>query len=108
MSLAWIYLILAVVFEIIWGLSLKSTDGFKKLIPSIITIAACAAVTYFIAVSVTVLPIAVVYPLWTGLGGVGVAVFSVVFYKEKLSATQICCVFIVIAGAVGLKLSGLQ
>lgn len=104
MSWEWVYLMLAIICEIIWGFTLKSTEGFTKFIPSVITIAACGGNLYFVSVSVKFLPIAIVYPIFTGLGCVGVAVFSVVFYKEKLSLMQIFCILLVMAGAVGLKL----
>ncbi len=103
MSWEWVYLMLAVICEIIWGLTLKSTERFTRLLPSILNVLALGAVLYFLSAAVKLLPIAVAYPVWTGLGGVGVAVFSLVFYKEKLSWIQILCIFIIIAGAVGLK-----
>lgn len=108
MSWEWVYLILAIICEIIWGLSLKSTEGFRKFIPSVITLTAFGAVSYFIAASVKLLPISIAYPILTGLGGVGVVVLSLVFYREKLSLIQMFCVFLIMAGSLGLKLGGLQ
>ncbi|MDJ0519174.1 MAG: multidrug efflux SMR transporter [Trichodesmium sp. MO_231.B1] len=108
MSWEWIYLILAIIFEIIWGFTLKSTEGFTKFIPSVVTITACGVQLYFVSLCVKLLPIAIVYPIFTGLGGVGVAVFSFVFYKEKLSLIQILCILIVLVGSVGLKLTEVQ
>ncbi|MEB3343645.1 multidrug efflux SMR transporter [Okeania sp.] len=108
MSWEWIYLILAIIFEIIWGFTLKSTEGFTKFIPSVITITACGAGLYFISLSVKFLPIAIVYPIFTGLGGVGVAVCSFLFDKEKLSSIQIFGILIVLVGSVGLKLAEIQ
>ncbi|MEC4991163.1 MAG: SMR family transporter [Oscillatoria sp. PMC 1068.18] len=104
MSWEWIYLILAIVSEIIFGLTLKSTVGLTRFLPSLVNIAALGAGLYFLSVLVKFLPITIVYPIWTGLGGVGVAVFSLFFYEEELSLTQIFCIFLIIAGAVGLKL----
>ncbi|MDY6805737.1 MAG: SMR family transporter [Cyanobacteriota bacterium] len=108
MSWEWIYLMLAIICEIIWGLSLKSTEGFRKVIPSVITLVAFGAVSYFISASVKLLPISIAYPILTGLGGVGVIVFSLVFYKEKLSLIQMFCIFFIMAGSLGLKLGELQ
>lgn len=107
MSLEWIYLMLAIICEIIWGLSLKSTEGFRKVIPSVITLVAFGAGSYFISTSVQLLPISIAYPILTGLGGVGVVVLSLVFYKEKLSLIQMFCIFFIIAGSLGLKLGEL-
>ena len=108
MSGEWTYLILAIICEIIWGLTLKSTEGFRKFIPSVITLAAFGAVSYFISLSVKLLPVSVAYPILTGLGGIGVVVLSLVFYKEKLSLIQMFCIFFIMAGSLGLRLGGLQ
>lgn len=105
MELAWIYLAIAVVLEIVWALSLKSTEGFTKLWPSVLNLTTLLVYLYFLSAALRVLPVAIAYPLWTGLGGVGVALLATVFFKEKLGFVQVLCILLVIFGAVGLKMS---
>ena len=105
MVLPWIYLAIAVVCEIVWALTLKDTEGFTRLWPSVINLIALVVNLYFIAAAFKSLPVAIAYPIWTGLGSVGVVVCASLFFKEKLGNIQIFCIIMVILGTVGLKLS---
>ncbi|MCP2728836.1 DMT family transporter [Limnofasciculus baicalensis] len=105
MSREWACLIIAIFCEIAWATTLKRTEGFTRFWPSVINVLFLCGLLYFISAAVNVLPVAIAYPIWTGLGGVGVAVVSVVFHKEKLSFMQIVSILLIITGAVGLKLA---
>lgn len=108
MELAWIYLAIAVVLEIVWALTLKSTEGFTRLWSSVVNVTTLLVYLYFLSTALKVLPVAIAYPLWAGLRSVGVAVIASVFFKEKLGIIQILCILMVIFGAVGLKVSEIQ
>ncbi len=105
MTWEWVCLIIAIFCEIAWATTLKRTEGFTRLLPSVINVLFLCGLLYFISAAVNVLPVAIAYPIWTGLGGVGVAVVSVVFHKEKLTFMQMLSMLLIIAGAVGLKLA---
>ena len=72
--MAWIWLTVAGLLEIVWAVGLKYTDGFTRLWPSAITLAAMVASVYCLAVAVRTIPIGTGYAVWTGIGAVGVAI----------------------------------
>ncbi len=101
--MGWIYLTIAVVCEIVWASTLKMTEGYSQLWPSIFNAILLAINTYFISLAVKTLPVAIAYPIWTGLGGVGVAIGAVIFFHESLGIFQILCILFIILGVIGLE-----
>lgn len=102
---AWLLLLLAGLFEIVWATGLKYTDGFTKPVPSAITIAAMAASMYLLALAARVLPIGTAYAVWTGIGAVGVAILGVILFAESANLVRLACIALIVAGIIGLKLS---
>ena len=82
--MAWIYLSTAVIAEIVWAITLKDTKGFTSLQPSVINMIALAINLYFIAAAIKVLPVSIAYPIWTGLGGVGVVLVHLGGNKQTI------------------------
>ncbi|WP_256529019.1 DMT family transporter [Limnofasciculus baicalensis] len=101
--MGWIYLMIAVVCEIVWASTLKMTGGYSQLWPSVFNAVILAINTYFISLAVKSLPVAIAYPIWTGLGGVGVAIGAVIFFDESLGIFQILCILLIILGVIGLE-----
>ena len=104
MSAAWIQLILAGLLEIVWAIGIKYTEGFTKLWPSLITGAAMVASFYLLAQAIKVIPVGTAYAVWVGIGASGVALVSMVLFKEPATALRLVCIALIIAGVVGLKL----
>ena len=102
---AWLLLLLAGLFEIVWATGLKYSDGFTKTIPSAITVAAMAASIYLLALAARVLPIGTAYAVWTGIGAVGVAILGMVLFAESANFLRLACIALIVVGIVGLKLS---
>ncbi|MEB3343644.1 multidrug efflux SMR transporter [Okeania sp.] len=102
--MAWIYLMIAVGCEIIWAISLKATAGYSELWPSVFNASVLTINIYFLSRAVKTLPVAVAYPIWTGLGGAGVAIAAVVFFHESLGIWQIICILAIILGVIGLEI----
>ncbi len=102
----WLYLILAGIFEVGWALSLKYSQGFSKLYPSILTIAGMAASFYFLSLSLKNLPLGTAYAIWTGIGTVGTVVLGIILFQESLSAGRLVCIGLIVTGILGLKLAG--
>jgi len=102
--MAWAYLIIAGICEVVWALSMKHTDGFTRLIPSIFTICFMAVSLYLLTLSTRHIPISIAYPVWTGIGAVGSAVGGTLLMKETLNIWQICFIGMIIFGVVGVKL----
>jgi quaternary ammonium compound-resistance protein SugE len=102
--MAWVLLTIAGLFEIAWAIGLKYTDGFTKLWPTALTVAAMAASMYCLALAVRTIPIGTGYTVWMGIGVVGVAILGMVLFDEPRTLLRIGCILLIIAGSAGLKL----
>ena len=102
--MAWIWLTLAGLLEIVWAVGLKYTAGFTRLLPSVITGAAMVASVYFLALAVRTIPIGTGYAVWTGIGAVGVAILGMVLFGESRDLLRIASILLIVVGIVGLKL----
>lgn len=100
----WLMLLLAGVFEVTWAVSMKLSEGFSKLLPSVVTAVGYIASAIFLALALKKLPLGTAYAMWTGFGIIGTTVLGVVMFRETLSYAQIGCVAAIAAGIVGLKL----
>lgn len=102
--MAWICLVLAGLLEIVWAIGLKYTDGFTRVLPSAITVAAMIASVYFLALAVRAIPIGTGYAVWTGIGAVGVAILGMVLFDEPRTLLRVASILLIVAGIAGLKL----
>jgi quaternary ammonium compound-resistance protein SugE len=103
--MAWFLLFLAGVLEIVWAIGLKHTEGFTKLWPSVITIAAMVASFWLLAQAVRTIPIGTGYAMWTGIGAAGTAILGMAWYGEPATAARLACLLAIVLGIVGLKLT---
>jgi len=102
---AWIMLGLAGLFEIVWAVGLKYTDGFTKTVPSAIVVAAMIASMYLLAQAARVLPIGTAYAVWTGIGAVGAALLGMMLFSESANVMRLGSIAFIVVGIAGLKLS---
>ena len=100
----WIILLLAGLFEIGWAIAMKYSNGFTVLFPSVITAVGYIASAVFLSMALKSLPLGTAYAMWTGMGIVGTTVLGVFLFREKLTAAQVICVMLILAGIIGLKL----
>jgi quaternary ammonium compound-resistance protein SugE len=100
----WVLLIIAGLLEVVWALSLRSTQGFTRLWPSVLTLSAMALSFWLLARAMRDLSPGVAYAVWVGIGAVGVALLAPWVLKEPLTLRQVACVLVIAAGIVGLKL----
>ncbi|MFD9594769.1 DMT family transporter [Kitasatospora sp. NPDC059973] len=103
--MAWIFLAIAVVFEIVFALGTNATHGFTKLWPSVLTLVAAAGGIFTLSLALRTLDVSVGYTIWTGLGSVGAVVLGAVLYKERITLPKLLSFAAIIAGAVTLKLA---
>jgi quaternary ammonium compound-resistance protein SugE len=103
--MAWILLVIAGLFEIVWALGMKRADGFARLWPSVWTIAAMIVSFVLLGLAVKSLPVGTAYAIWTGIGAAGTAAFGILIYNEALSVARVGCIALILAGTIGLKLS---
>lgn len=106
--MAWIYLLLAGLFEIVWAVGLKYTEGFTRPLPTAITIAAMVVSMGLLGLAVRDLPIGTAYAVWTGIGAAGAAILGIVLFAEPTTALRIGSIALIVAGVVGLKLATLS
>ncbi|MGD8176907.1 quaternary ammonium compound efflux SMR transporter SugE [Marinimicrobium sp. ARAG 43.8] len=104
--MGWAFLVVAGLFEIVWAVGLKYTDGFTKLWPSVFTIAAMWISFGCLSYALKTIPLGNAYAVWTGIGAVGVAVVGIIWFNEVADLKRIACIGLIIAGIVGLKIMG--
>lgn len=102
--MAWIWLLIAGLFEVAWAIGLKYTEGFSRLGPSAFTLAAMGASMYFLSAAVKELPIGTAYAVWTGIGAAGTALLGMLLLGEPKEVARFCCLGLIIAGIIGLKI----
>jgi quaternary ammonium compound-resistance protein SugE len=102
--MAWVYLVVAGLFEVGWAVGLKYSQGFTKFWPAVWTVAAMAVSLFLLGVSLRSLPLGTAYAIWTGIGAVGTVVYGIVAFGEPATAGRLACVTLILSGIVGLKL----
>jgi len=100
----WIYLVIAGFFEVGWAMGLKYSQGFTKILPSILTVIGMVASFYFLSLSLKSLPLGNAYAIWTGIGTVGTVVLGIILFKEPINVMRMICILFIVLGIVGLKL----
>jgi quaternary ammonium compound-resistance protein SugE len=103
--MAWVYLVVAGLFEIGWAMGLKYTDGWSRLWPTIFTVAAMILSVVFLDLAVRTLPIGTAYAAWTGIGAVGTVILGMILFNEPATALRLGCIALIVAGIVGLKVA---
>jgi quaternary ammonium compound-resistance protein SugE len=102
--MAWIYLLIAGLFEIGWAIGLKYTDGFTRLWPSLWTAASMVLSVWLLAVALRSLPVGSGYAVWTGIGAIGTAFLGIYLFDEPVTVPRLASIGLIVAGIAGLKL----
>ena len=102
--MAWTYLFVAGLFEIGWAIGLKYTEGFTRLVPSVLTLASMVISIVLLGVALKTLPVGTAYAVWTGIGAFGTAMLGIALFGEPATALRLACLGLIVAGIVGLKL----
>jgi quaternary ammonium compound-resistance protein SugE len=103
--MAWIVLILAGIFEIVWAYSMKLSEGFTRLTPSIITIVFMVLSFALLAYAMRTLPLGTAYTTWTGIGAVGSFLIGIWVLGEPATALRMLAAVLIISGLVLMKVS---
>lgn len=104
----WLYLVVAGILEIGWAIGLKYSEGWSKLVPSVLTGVMMLASFYFLSLALKTLPIGTAYAVWTGIGTVGAAVLGMVLFDEPRDFARILCILLIVGGIAGLKVTSAQ
>ena len=103
--MAWVYLFIAGIFEVIWAMGLKYSHGFTKLYPSLITLGGMIISFYLLSLATKSLPIGTAYAIWTGIGALGTVILGIFLFNEALSIQRIVFLGLILIGIFGLKLT---
>ncbi|HUD93147.1 DMT family transporter [Sphingobium sp.] len=103
--MAWVSLFFAGLLEIVWAFAMKQSEGFTRLVPSLITLGAMVASFGLLSLAMRSLPLGTAYMIWTGIGALGAFAVGVAFLGEAISPARLVAAGLILAGLVLMKLS---
>ena len=103
--MAWFLLVIAGLFEVVWAFSMKQSEGFTRLWPTVVTLVAMLVSFGLLSWSMRSLPLGTAYTIWTGIGTVGAFVVGVVFLGEAASPSRLLAALLIVGGLLLMKLS---
>ena len=103
--MAWILLFIAAILEVAWAVSLRYTDGYTQLWPSVTSTTLVAANVYILSLAFKDIPSSIAYPIWVGLGVIGTVFMSHMLFKDNVTALNILFIGLILIGIVGLKVT---
>ena len=104
----WTYLILAILAEVIGSTGLKASQGFSKLLPSIVVVVGYASAFFFLSLALKTVPLNTAYAVWSGLGTALIAVLGVVFLRESINFPMALGIVLIVAGVALLQVFGVR
>ena len=102
--MSWVYLFVAGLFEIGWAIGLKYTNGFTRLVPTVLTAISMVISLGLLGIALKTLPVGTAYAVWTGIGTVGTALLGIYLLGEPATVIRLVCIGLIMSGIVGLKL----
>lgn len=105
-GMIYLYLALAIVFEVAWAVAMKLSDGLSKLTPTIVTMVCYLMSVVFLALATKKLDVGLAYAIWAGSGAAIIAVIGVLYFKEPMTMIKAASLALIVAGIVGLQISG--
>ena len=104
--MAWMLLTVTGLLEVGWAIGLKYTDGFTRLVPSVLTLLAMVGSVVLLGLALKSLPVGTAYAVWTGIGAVGTALLGILLLGEAATALRLASIGLIVAGIAGLKFAG--
>lgn len=101
----WVYLVVAGVLEVVWAFSMKQSEGFTRLQPTIVTFVAMIGSFWLLSLAMRALPLGTAYTIWTGIGAVGAFLVGVAVLGEDAGPTRIAAAAMIVGGLVLMKVS---
>lgn len=102
--MAWVLLCIAGILEIAFALCMKSSVGFTRLVPGLLTVATGLSSVILLSLALRTLPVGTGYAVWTGIGAAGTAIIGIALLGDAASPQRIFCIVLILAGVIGLKL----
>ncbi|GJM18037.1 MAG: multidrug transporter [Phycisphaeraceae bacterium] len=103
--MAWLYLALAALFEILFAVSMKQSHGFTRLWPTVLTVIGVIGGISLLTLALKTLPVSVGYPIWVGVGTLGTVLFGVFMLDEPMSPVRVASIGAILLGVIGLKIA---
>lgn len=101
--MAWVYLIVAGMFETVWAVGMKYSEGFTKLYPSLLVAVAMFLSVWLLGLAMRSLPLGTAYAVWTGIGTLGAVIYGIFFFGESADVLRLIFVAMILGGLIGLK-----
>lgn len=102
--MAWIYLLIAGMTEIVWAIGLKFADGFTNVAPSLVTLVFIVISFLLFAIAMKTIPIGTAYAVFTGIGAAGTAILGIWLFNENASLEKLFFLSLLLFGIIGLKM----
>ena len=103
--MAWVLLLVAGVLEVVWAFTMKLSQGFTRLGPTVVTLLAMLASFALLSISMKTLPLGTAYTVWTGIGAVGAFIVGVAVLNEPVTVVRIVAAFLIVLGLILMKWS---
>jgi len=100
----WFILFIAGIFEVVWAVGIKYTEGWTRFWPVIITVIAMISSFYLLSLALRQIPIGAAYAVWTGIGTIGTVVYGIIYFKEPTDILRIVCILLIFCGIAGLRI----
>lgn len=104
----WIILVIAGLFEVLWALMLKQSDGFTKPTPTIVFFVALFLSMFLLAQALKTLPVGTAYAVWTGIGAIGTAILGMIWLGESRDILKLLSILMIVIGIIGLRFAATQ
>ena len=104
--LAWVVLIVAGVFEVIWAVGIKYSHGLKEIVPATVTLIGMVVSMALLSIAVKTIPVGTAYAVWIGIGAVGASLMGIILFGEPATVTRLGFIALIILCVIGLKLTG--
>ena len=104
--MSYLYLVIAIVAEVIGTSALKAAEGVTRPLPSLVVVVGYAAAFYFLSLALKVIPVGIAYAIWSGVGVALITLIGWRVFKQRLDAAALLGIGLIVAGVVVLQLSG--
>ena len=103
--MAWFYLVLAGLLEIVWAVAMKQSAGFTRPLPTAVMVVGMVASFWLLAVAMRTLPLGTSYTVWVGIGAVGAFLLGIVLFGEPATPARVTAAALILAGIITMKLA---
>lgn len=104
--MAWLQLFVAGILEILFAYAIKESDGFSKLLPSLLTLITVVGSFWLLSSAMRTIPMGTAYTVWTGIGGVGAFIVGITVLAEPITVLRLLAATLIISGLILMKISG--